>query len=151
MDTKIKASQPKTDHGKTLRQLLESFNGGADKVVRLFHPQATIEFPYAHSLGTPELLPLPEYHSYLKHALQSMPVIEFSGVKTYQTTDPDVVLMEAHGEAVVPATGQLYQQDYFMVVTFKEGKIFRYKEYWNTLAIQAFGGAEKTKEAFNHK
>ena len=149
MNTTPNPERPLTANQATLLALLESFNQGAQRVVGLFHPEAVIHFPYAHSLGTKGHLTLPEYQDFLHHVLPSMPAIAFTNTQTYQTNDPEVVIMETHGKALIAATGQEYNQDYVMVVTFREGKIYHYKEYWNTLALEAFGSPAETKDVFN--
>jgi ketosteroid isomerase-like protein len=40
-------------------------------------------------------------------------------------------------------TGVAYDQTYISVVTLRDGRIARYKDYWNPLvALAALGGAE---------
>ena len=54
-----------------------------------------------------------------------------------------VAFAEGHGSARIATTGLPYEQDYVMVIEAKDGKIIRYREYWNPLpAIEAFGGQE---------
>lgn len=135
---------------KIVQQLLEGFNHGAETVLQLFHEDAIIEYPYAHSLGTPAKLTKSQYRTYLKGALKNMPDISFSQVNSY-TAQNHVVWAEFHGEVVIPSTNQLYQQDYVACFKLKNGKIIHYKEYWNPMAISAMGGHTEVKKMFTDK
>lgn len=141
MNTTPNPEQSLTGNQATLLALLESFNQGAEKAVALFHPEAAINFPYTPSLGTKGHLTLPEYQDFLRHVLPGLPVTTYTNTQFYQTNDPEVVIMETHGKALIPSTGQEHNQDYIMVVTFREGKIYRYKGYWNAPAPEAFGSS----------
>ena len=130
-------------------KLLKAFNQSAHDVVALFHPAATIEFPYASSLGTPGKLCVNEYFHYLDKGLANMPDINFEGVKVYEV-DNNRYWAEVHGCVQIPGTGRLYAQDYVMYFTLKDGKIFFYKEYWDpTPVLKAFGSHEATQQTFN--
>lgn len=138
------------DEEKIVQDLLEAFNLGTENVLELFHEDAIIEYPYAHSLGTPSSLNKTQYGNYLKGALANMPDIAFSNVKSY-TAQNYVVWAEFHGEVVIPSTKQLYKQDYVARITLKNGKIIHYKEYWNPLAVSAMGDHTEVNKMFNDK
>ncbi len=68
-------------------------------------------------------------------------VEEFSveAVGTYPTSDPDTVIVESHGGGPT-VTGGRYTQRYFSIITVKDGKTFRMREYCNPFqTYQAFG------------
>lgn len=133
-----------------IEQLLDAFSEGPQEVLALFHEQAVIEYPYASTLGTPGKLTKSEYAVYLKSALASMPAIAFSNVQIYPLQAPDQVWAEFHGETTVPATQARYEQDYVVRVTFQEGMIIHYREYWNPMKVEAFGGDQAAKDIFTH-
>ncbi|KQC31833.1 hypothetical protein AAY42_17190 [Flagellimonas eckloniae] len=133
-----------------VQNLLEAFNLGTENVLELFHEDAIIEYPYAHSLGTPSKLDKTQYGNYLKGALANMPDIVFSQVKSYPSQN-HVVWAEFHGEVVIPSTNQLYKQDYVARILLKNGKIIHYKEYWNPLAVSAMGDHKEVNKMFNDK
>jgi uncharacterized protein len=139
----------KQDH--IVHDLLKAFNLGSDSVLALFHADAIIEYPYAYSLGTPSALNKTDYGNYLENALANMPDIEFSKVNVYLTTQKDVSWAEFHGEVTIPTTNQRYKQDYVVYVMLKDGKIFRYKEYWNPAAASAMGNEKEIQTMFNEK
>lgn len=138
------------DQEKIVQDLLEAFNLGAKNVLELFDEEAIIEYPYAHSLGTPSSLNKTQYGNYLKGALANMPDIAFSQVKSYRAEN-DIVWAEFHGEVVIPSTKQLYRQDYVARILLKNGKIIHYREYWNPLAVSAMGGHKEVNKMFNDK
>ena len=135
---------------KIVQNLLEAFNLGAENVLELFDEEAIIEYPYAHSLGTPSSLNKSQYANYLKGALANMPDIAFSKVKSY-TTENHIVWAEFHGEVIIPSTNKLYKQDYVACITLKKGKIIDYKEYWNPMAVSAMGDHKEVNKMFNDK
>ena len=95
-----------------------------------------MEFPYASALGTPERLEgKSAIDSYMKDAIAQMQNLLFTNVRAYQTSNPNVLLAEVHGEALMVATGRQYQQDYVMRLETKDGKIVHYREYWNPSAV----------------
>ncbi|WP_422083511.1 nuclear transport factor 2 family protein [Ulvibacterium sp.] len=133
-----------------VQNLLEAFNLGTENVLELFHEDAVIEYPYAHSLGTPSKLTKTQYGNYLKGALENMPDIAFSQVKSYSMQN-HVIWAEFHGEVVIPSTHQLYQQDYVARIVLKNGEIIHYKEYWNPMAVSAMGDHKEVNKMFNDK
>lgn len=142
----IRANESKQK--KIIKDLLESFTLGANEVLKLFHKDAIIEYPYANSLETPSKLNKQDYGVYLKSALENMPHLEFSNVQIY-TSHTNIFWAEFHGELTVPKNTKRYKQDYAIRITVKDGKIHNYKEYWNPIAALIFGGKEEVKEIFN--
>lgn len=131
-----------------LRSLLLALQQNADAVVAHFHQEAIIEYPYAHTVGTPSQLNLSQYRAYLTNALSRMSGLQLSDIQLFQTTDPDVCFAEFHGHVPFPSGD--YHQDYVVRATFKEGKVIRYREYWNPSAMTAFGDKKTTNDIFKH-
>lgn len=136
-----------SEHKAIVADLLSGFNTGASATIKLFHEDAIIEYPYAHSLGTPSKLNRKEYETYLENALRNMPNMEFTNVKVY-TVNKNLFLAEFHGEFTVPATKKRYKNDYISRITLKENKILSLKEYWNPLAVSAFSEDGDVKDIF---
>lgn len=131
-------------------KLLAAFNQGAAEVVALYTEDATVEYPYAASLGSSARMNMRDYENHLKGGLEQMPDIKFSRVRIYQTIEPDSCWAEAHGETVILKTGKLYSQDYVMYFQITDGKFSFYREYWNAVPVMnAFGGNDSFKETFN--
>ncbi|WP_437968656.1 nuclear transport factor 2 family protein [Sorangium sp. So ce260] len=108
----------------------------------LFADDATVEFPYASALGAPALLEgKAAIRRYFEGTLESFRDLTLRDVRRYPTTDPDVALAEVHGSAIILPAGRRYEQDYVMLVATRDGKVVRYREYWNLGPIvEAFGG-----------
>ncbi|MEZ0453698.1 nuclear transport factor 2 family protein [Sphingobacterium thalpophilum] len=132
-------------------KLLMGLNDSAEAVISLFHPDVVVEFPYASSLGTTPKMNFEEWYNYLKGGLPSMPNIKYDNIRVYQV-DERTYWTEVYGETRIPTTGQLYQQNWVMHFTLKDGLIDAYREYWDPYAVvKAFGNGdlEAVKAVFN--
>lgn len=99
-------------------------------LMNLYAEDAVVEYPYA--FDTPRRLEGKKaIYNYLKDALAQMQDLKFTNVRIYPTTDPNVLLAEVQGEAVIAATGLSYQQEYVIRLETKNGQIAHYREYWN--------------------
>ncbi|MCX2431658.1 MULTISPECIES: nuclear transport factor 2 family protein [unclassified Pedobacter] len=127
-------SENTTGH-QILLSLLSAFNQDTATVLSLFDPKATVEYPYAKSLGSAYQLTMDDYRKHLDHILGDMPDIIFTALNVYPLKEPDSYWAEFHGETTVPATGALYQQDYVVNFRLENGKFIYYKEYWNVLPV----------------
>lgn len=143
-------TEKQSNDGQILfNRLLEAFNQGAAEVVALYAEDATVEYPYAESLGSNAKLNMREYFNHLKGGLAQMPDIKFSDARVYQTVLPNAFWAEVRGETTIPKTGKLYRQDYVMYFEMTDGKFSFYREYWNAVPVmEAFGG-DSFKETFN--
>jgi hypothetical protein len=117
--------------------------------VDLFADSAVVEFPYASD--SPKCLEgKSAIYNYIKDVTAQMQDLVFTNICTYSTTNPNILFAEVHGEAVITATGQHYQQDYVMRLETSNGKIIHYREYWNPIpALDAWGGAQNLRQSFN--
>lgn len=71
--------------------------------------------------------------------LRVVPRFSTAVVGAYPTTDPETVIIESHGGGAT-ADGGEYTQRYFSMITSKEGKTFRMREYCNPFqTYKAFG------------
>jgi len=117
------------------------------QVLDLFTEDVVFEFPYA-----PEGLPrrLDGIPALADHLARIGPMLELGefALHAVHLADETVVLeFSCQGQGV--ATGLPYHQDYISVVTLHEGRIARYRDYWNPLvALHALGGAEAAATAY---
>lgn len=109
-----------------LEPLLAAFNQGTDAVLNLYNEDATVTYPYAASLGKPFIFTMDEYKKHLDHMLGSMPDISWTGLKVYELKEKESYWAEVHGETSIPKTNTLYQQDYVIYFTLKNGKFSEY-------------------------
>lgn len=116
----------------------------------LLAEDAIVEFPYASALGSPSRLEgKPAIYNHMKNAVSQLQNWVFTDVRKYQTLLPNVLFAEFHGEAMLVATGQPYQQDYVVRLETKNGKIIHYREYWNPVAILEIVGSSGTTFPLN--
>lgn len=61
-----------------------------------------------------------------------------------------MLVVEAQVEGRVVATGKPYRVRYVWVITAKDGRIVRQRDYWNPLAVlAALGGEKNMRDTFN--
>lgn len=101
------------------------------------------EFPFAPE-GSPRRL---EGRDALYEYLHSYPsvidVCSLPHIRIYSATDPNIAIAEWSSSGEVLTNGNAYEMSYATFVTFKEGLIINYREYWNPLAfMQAMDGAQ---------
>lgn len=117
--------------------------------VDLFAENAVVEFPYASSLSLPERFEgKSAIYNYIRDVSAQMQDLVFTNIRTYPTSNPNVIFAEVHGEAVIVATGRHYQQDYVMRLEIKDGKIVHYREYWNPIPVlNTWGSTENLRQS----
>lgn len=118
-----------------LLDLLAAFNQGTEAVLKLFTPQALVEYPYAGTLGLPCRLTMEDYRKHLDTILASMPEISFTDVKVHALEEKNGYWGEFRAATVVPQTQSVYQQDYVVNFELQDGKFSFYKEFWNVLPV----------------
>ena len=134
-----------------LEALLSAFNQGTDAVLRLYNKDAIVKYPYAASFGMPSSFTMDEYKIHLDHMLGNMPGITFTGLQVYELREEESYWAEVHGETIISNTNALYQQDYVIYFTLKNGKFSEYKEYWNVLPVlKSLFGSEEAQRIINN-
>lgn len=119
----------------------------ADSLLGLFADDVIFEFPYAPD-GLPKRL---EGTAALARHLEKLgPLITF-GPMELQAVHPsgETVVFEFSCTGQGSRTGAPYNQDYVSVVTLRDRRIVRYRDYWNPLvALTALGGSEAAATAY---
>ncbi|MFP2905307.1 nuclear transport factor 2 family protein [Pyxidicoccus sp. 3LFB2] len=115
----------------------------------LFADDAIVEFPYAAGTGLPSRLVGKEaIRNYFSGTPGVFKNLTFRDIRKHGTQDPDVAIGEAHGSATIATTSRPYEQDYVFVLQCREGRILRYREYWNpNAATESFGSLENVVSA----
>ncbi|WP_437725513.1 nuclear transport factor 2 family protein [Sorangium sp. So ce861] len=136
------------DAAQALDALLDLVVRDIEGWLALFADDATVEFPYATALGAPARLEgKPAIRSHFEGIIERFRDLSLRDVRRYPTTDPDVALAEVHGSAIILPSGKRYEQDYVMVVATRDGKVVRYREYWNPAPVaEAFGEVAARRE-----
>ncbi|RKG97750.1 nuclear transport factor 2 family protein [Corallococcus sp. CA053C] len=129
---------PSSDLARVMDAHLALIGTDIERWLTLFADDAVVEFPYAPSLGMPSRLEgIEAIRAYFVPITQRFQGLAFAGVQRYPTTDPNVGWMEVHGSATLQPSHFHYEQDYVMRLHLREGRIVRYREYWNPLAAPA--------------
>jgi uncharacterized protein len=118
-------------------------------LMKLYTDDAVVEFPYA--FDTPRRLEgKTAIYSYLKDVLAQMQDLRFTNVRVYPTIDPNVLLAEVQGEAVIATTGLPYQQEYVIRPETRNGQIVHYREYWNPMiTIEGWANTQDWHQSIN--
>jgi hypothetical protein len=57
----------------------------------------------------------------------------------HQSVNPDVAIVEMTATGTLKGTGEPYEQPYVVVLTANDGRIVRYRDYWNPLKALDLG------------
>lgn len=126
-----------------LREALgDRIDKGASSFIDMMAEHAVMEFPYALP-GLP--LRLEGRDAVARHLERAAGLIAFDrmGAPTvHPSTDQDLVIIEFDGFGRGVETGEAYDQRYISVVRTENGRITRYRDYWNPIAVlRAMKGA----------
>ncbi|MFC5075558.1 nuclear transport factor 2 family protein [Kitasatospora cinereorecta] len=103
--------------------------------IALCDDAAVFEFPFAPN-GFPSKLEGREaVAAYMRGYPDSIDLREIPRLEIHALRDPDTVVAEWRGVGRVVASGAPYEMSYVAFVTVKDGRITRYRDYWNPLAI----------------
>ncbi len=104
--------------------------------IGLFDKQGVMEFPYAPENGVTRLEGEREMRDYFAMIGDLLEIDEFIHDQTYLTADQQTVILEFHCHGKLVPTNASYDQKYISVISISNGKIIRYKDYWNPDVIQ---------------
>lgn len=115
----------------------------------LWHDDGVFEFPFAPP-GYPRLVEGREaVADYLKDYPDHIDLTGFRDVTVRHTTEPGTMVVEFQAEGRAIATGRPYDVGYIAVIETSDGRILRYRDYWNPLAVgAALGGVDAFVDAF---
>ncbi len=138
----------KNNHGpRTAAELmalhLELVGHDMEQWIGLFAEDAVVEFPYAASVGVAgQLAGKAAIDGYFRGTPGTFRELRFRDLRLHACIDPELVIAEVHGSAIVGPMDRRYEQDYVMVLRARGGAIVSYREYWDpTPALAAFDGA----------
>lgn len=100
------------------------------------------EFPFAPQGSPRRLEGRTALYQYLRNYVNVIDVRSLPHRRIYSTDDPNVAIAEWSSSGEVLTNGNAYEMSYATFVTFKNGLILNYREYWNPLVFtQALDGA----------
>ncbi|MFJ6695773.1 nuclear transport factor 2 family protein [Streptomyces sp. NPDC091272] len=104
--------------------------------VDLWDEQGIFEFPFAPD-GWPRWLEgRVAVAEYMRGYPDHIDLHDFPRVEIIETVDPEVIVVEMRGVGRLVATDAPFDMSYIAVVTVRAGRITRYRDYWNPLAVQ---------------
>jgi ketosteroid isomerase-like protein len=99
------------------------------------------EFPFAPEGAPARFEGRETLYEYLKGYPDMIDVREIPSTKIYATDDPNVAIAEWSVAGSVVTNGNPYNMKYATFVTFRDGLIVNYREYWNPqVFLAALGG-----------
>ncbi|WP_426843088.1 nuclear transport factor 2 family protein [Metabacillus sp. 84] len=112
----------------------------------IWHKDAVFEIPYAPSGVLTKLEGIDAIYNHVKDFPEKMNFTHFSEPNYYPVEGQNTVIVEFECEAVILETGLPYNQKYISVIEYEDGKILRYKDYWNPLIF--IGAYNNEPQAF---
>jgi ketosteroid isomerase-like protein len=119
-------------------------SGEVQAMLDLCADDVVFEFPFAPPGRPAEVRGKEPLGRYLAAVPSRIQFDGLSNLETHQTVYPDVAVIEMTATGKVRDTGEPYDQSYVVVLTAREGRITRYRDYWNPLkALQAASQGEQ--------
>lgn len=112
----------------------ERLRADASSFIDMLADDAVMEFPFAPA-GLPTRLKGRD--AVADHLKRLAGLISFDriGPAIVRATTPDVAVLEFTGSGRGLKTGAAYEQRYISVVETRDGRITRYSDYWDPLAV----------------
>ncbi|WP_327403696.1 nuclear transport factor 2 family protein [Streptomyces sp. NBC_01288] len=126
-----------------LRRTLDTFLAKDMKAwTDLCAEDVVAEFPFAPE-GSPARIEGREaLYDYLRGYPDLIDIREIPSVRVYPTADENVAIAEWSVVGSVVPNGNPYNMSYATFVTFRDGLVVNYREYWNPkVFLEALGGA----------
>jgi len=120
-----------------------------DEWIELWTDDAELEFPYAPRDRQSRYRGKSEIVAYMRATPGRVAVDGVREMRLFPMLDPTVAVVEVAIDGHVPDSGAPYGQRYVLFFEARDGKLWRYREYWNPLvSIDAMGGREVWEKDF---
>ncbi len=94
-----------------------------------------MKFPFAPPGGVNHLEGRQAVREYMGGLLRMISIDEMAGLTVHPCEDPAIIVLEFSGKGQSLETGRPYRQHYVSIITLRDGRIARYRDYWNPLAL----------------
>lgn len=101
----------------------------------LFDEYVIFEFPYALSVDANRVEGKQALKEHMRYFDTIIAMKSMSEPLIHQTLQPHVFIAQFRGRGQLLQSGQVYDQNYISVIEVKDGRIIRYEDYWNPLAV----------------
>ena len=117
---------------------------------KLCDENVVAEFPFAPEGSPARIEGRTALYEYLRNYPSFIDVRKIPTLRTYTTDDTTVAIAEWSASGTVIANGNPYEMSYATFVTFRDGLIVNYREYWNPMAfIAAMSGTRFDNDPTN--
>lgn len=130
-------------HGETLTSLADMLRthlgdllAPADSFVDMFAENGAMEFPFAPDGIGETLVGKQALSAHFKRIGGMLSISAMKDVEVHRGND-DTVVIEFSCDGTAIPTGRPYPQRYVSVIRLQDGKIVRYRDYWNPLVVNA--------------
>lgn len=106
-------------------------------------PDVVAEFPFAPDGSPRRIEGRAALYEYLRGYPDVIDVQTLPTMRIYTTDDPNTAIAEWSVSGRVLTSGNPYEMSYATFVTFRDGAMTTYREYWNPLAFMAAMGGGK--------
>ncbi|KOT45532.1 phenazine biosynthesis protein PhzA/PhzB [Streptomyces caelestis] len=107
--------------------------------ISLWDEDGVMEFPFAPEGWPRRLEGKAAVAAYMRDYPDHIDLRDIPDLRVHRTEDPGTIVVEMRAEGRVVATGAAYDMTYIAVVTFRNGLITGYRDYWNPLAVREPG------------
>ncbi len=101
----------------------------------LFEEDAVFEFPYAPEDFPKRLAGKAEIRAHVEGLPNLLKIDKFSSLNLYTDSNKSTIIAEYNCDGTATQTGKPYPQTYISVIELHDGKIKRFKDYWNPLIV----------------
>jgi ketosteroid isomerase-like protein len=107
----------------------------------MFHDDGVMEFPYAPPGYPRKLEGKPAIAAYMRGYPEIISLRSVTPLSIYHCEG--TLIAEFVGKGIAVPTGDAFEMSYVAILTMENGKIRRYRDYWDALtAMRAMGGLE---------
>jgi uncharacterized protein len=119
-----------------------TLSGDVDGLAELYAPDAVIESPFAPPEVPARLEGREAIREYSRRVVASpVRLEEYEVTELYQTTDPEVVIVEVRAAATLTTTGQSFATTSIQILHIREGQIVLFRDFANPRVLEDLIGA----------
>jgi ketosteroid isomerase-like protein len=120
-----------------------------DEWIELWAEDGVLEFPYAPAGRRRAYAGKADILAYMTATTGKIAVDSVKQMRVFPMQDPQAAAVEVSIKGHVPTSGVPYDQSYVLFFEARDGKLHRYREYWNPMiSIDAVGDRETWTNAF---